>query len=439
MGLYHMQVSVEKVSTVERRLTIVVPANKVEEAYTIQINRFAKNANIKGFRPGKAPMSFIQQRFGEDARREAFSDVIQESLKEAITSENLAPISRPHVEPKVMTPNQPLEFVVSFEVLPEIENIKHDIKDIEKLVVDITPADIDAVLQQLLKQYTRWTLVERGAKEKDRMVIDYHSVYEGVADTEHKVQGFPLELGSKTMIPGFEEGLSGAKAGEERTLNLSYPADFNVKDRAGKSVDFVVQVKQVFEAEAPELTKSFIEKLGIKSGLEEDLKQQVKQTLEHERNRLVGEKLKEQVFRQLLEQNSIEIPASLVERESKNIHDEIYPPHQHHDHHQHADHELTMFNDIAKKRVALGLLIAEYAKKAELKADKHRVIARIAEIAASYESPKEVMDWLSADKERLAGIEAQVMEDQVMDKLMEGVTVTEKVMSYGELKGIRTQ
>jgi trigger factor len=433
-----MQVSVEKVSNVERRLTIVVPATRVEEAYTLQINQLAKNANIKGFRPGKAPMSFIQQRFGDDARREALSDVIQKSLEQAIADEKLNPISRPRIEPKTMTPDQPLEFVASFEVLPEIEKVKHDIQNIEKLVVEVTDADIKTVTTQLLKQYTKWNLVSRPAQNKDRVVIDYYSVYEGVADTEHKIENFPLELGSKVMIPGFEEGLLGANAGDERKLALAYPADFNIPERAGKPVEFVVTLKQVFEAEAPELNSKFVERLGVKSGLEEDLNKQIRQSLEQERNRLISEKLKEQVFRQLLEQNPIEVPASLVAREAKNIHDEMYPQHQHHDHHQHSDNELTTFNEIAKKRVALGLLIAEFAKQTQLKADKTRVLARIQEIASAYESPKEVMEWLSSD-DRLAGIEAQVMEDQVMDKLMEGITVIEKPMSYAELKGIRTE
>lgn len=431
-----MQVSVENVSNVERRLTIVVPVNKVEEAYTVQINRFAKNANIKGFRPGKAPMSFIQQRYGEDARKEALSDIIQKSLYEAITEKNLKPINTPQVEPKVMAPNQPLEFVASFEVLPEIESVKHSIENIEKLIVDITPDDIKHVVDQLLKQYTKWNVVERAAQIKDRVVIDYYAIFEGVEDIDNKVQNFPLELGSKAMLPGFEDGLLGAKPGDERKLNLSFPDDFNVKERAGKPVDFVVHMKQVFEAQAPVLDTKFIEKLGVKSGKEEDLNQQIKQSLEQERNRLVKEKLKEQVFRQLLEQNPLEVPKSLVAREAKNIHDEIYPQHQHHDHHQHSDDEMSAFNDIAKKRVALGLIIAEFAKQTQLKADKNRVLERIKEIASAYESPQEVVEWLSTD-ERLAGIEAQVMEDQVMDKLMEGVPATERSMSYAELKGIR--
>lgn len=431
-----MQVSVEKINNVERRLTIVVPANKVEEAYTLQINRFAKSANIKGFRPGKAPMSYIQERFGDDARKEALSDVIQKSLVEAMTEQNLKPISTPRVEPKVMAPDQPLEFVASFEVLPEMGDVKFSMDNVEKLVIDITDQDVNHVIQQLLKQYTKWNIVSREAQDKDRVVIDYYAIFEGVEDTENKVQSFPLELGSKVMLPGFEQGLIGAKAGDERKLNLNFPADFSVAERAGKPVDFVVQIKQVFEAEAPVIDSKFIEKLGIKSGKEEDLNQQIKQSLELERTRLVKEKLKEQVFRQLLEQNPMDIPKSLVAREAKNIHDEIYPQHQHHDHHQHSDDELSTFNDIAQKRVALGLLIAEYAKQANLKPEESRVLERIQEIATAYESPKEVMEWLSSG-DRIAGIQAQVMEDQVMEKLMEGIQVTEKTMSYAELKGIR--
>ncbi|MBX3708769.1 MAG: trigger factor [Gammaproteobacteria bacterium] len=430
-----MQVSVEEVSNIKRRLTIVVPVDQVEEAYIKQINRFAKNANIKGFRPGKAPLAYIQQRFGSDARKEALSDVIQKTLYEALNEQKLTPVSPPQVEPKVITPNQPLEFVASFEILPNIEKIQFSMETVEKLNVEVSLEDIKRVIDQLLKQYTKWTIVDRPAKEQDRVVIDYHAIFEGQADLENKVQNFPLEIGSKHMLPGFEDGLLGAKAGDERTLNLIFPADFSIKEKAGKPVDFIIHIKQIFEAETPELDSKFIQKLGVKSGKEEDLTQQIRQSLDHERNRLVKEKLKEQVFRALLEQNPLDVPGSLIAREAKNIHDEIYPQDQHHDHHQHSDDELSAFSDIAKKRVALGLLIAEYAKQVDLKIDVTRVSARIQEIASAYEKPQDVIEWLSSD-ERRASIEAQVMEEQVLDKLIENIPVTEKIMSYAELKGI---
>lgn len=431
-----MQVSVEKVSNVERKLTIVVPANTVEEAVAKQVTQFAQKANIKGFRPGKAPVSYIQQHYGEDMRREAMGKVIQEALYNALTEQKLNPVSTPEVEPKMMLANQPLEFVASFEVMPEIGSIEFKMDKLEKPVVAVTDEDINRVIEQLRKQYTKWAVVDRASIDKDRLVLEYYAIYDGKADTENKIQNFPLELGSKVMLPGFEEGLIGCKAGEEKKLSLTFPADFGDQERAGKPVEFVVTVKQVFEADMPPLDAEFVKRLGIKDGSAEELTKQIRQSLEQERDRLVKEKLKEQLFKQLLDQNPLEVPKALVAREAKNIHDEVYPQHQQHDHSHHSDEEMVAFNDVAKKRVSLGLLIAEYAKKHNIKPDAARVDARIQEIAAAYENPKEVVDWLSS-AERRGGIEAQVMEDQVLDKLMEGVTVSDKTMSYAELKGIR--
>lgn len=431
-----MQVSVEKVSKVERRLTITVPANEIEEAISKQINEIAKKADIKGFRPGKAPKSYIEQRFGDNARREAINDVIQKSFYEAITSEKLQPVSQPRIEPKPMLANQPLEYIASFEVMPDIEQVKFTADALDKLNVEITSQDIQHVLGQLVKQYTKWNLVERPAEGNDRVVIDYYAIFEGKSDIENKIKSFPLELGSKVMLAGFEDALLGVKAGDERSIQLAFPDDFAIKERAGKPVEFKVEVKQVYQAEAPILDEEFIKKLGIKSGVQDDLTAQIKQSLEQERDRLVAERLKEQVFGKLLEQNPLDVPAALIAREAKSIHDEVYPQHQHHDHHSHADEELTKFNDIAKKRVSLGLLIAEYARLNEIQVDQERVSKRIQEVASVYESPEEVVKWLSTREQR-GGIEAQILEDQVIDKLVEGVKMTEKTMSYADLKGIR--
>jgi len=431
-----MQVSVEKVNKIERRMTIVVPVNQVEEAYARQINQVAQKANIKGFRPGKAPLNVIKERFGREARNEALGEVIQQSLYKALSEQNLKPVSMPKIEPKLTGPDQPFEFVASFEVLPEIESVNHTLSSIEKLEVEVTDQDVDRVIEQLNKQYAKWNKVERTAKDKDRVVISYHAIFEGKAEVENKIENYPVEVGSKMMLPGFEEGLVGMKTGDEKTLKLAFPTDFGVPERAGKPVEFVVQVKQVFEAEMPEINEDFVKKLGVTSGKLEDLKKQIKTSLEQERDRLVSEKVKEQVFNQILEQNPIDVPTSLIQREAKSIHDEVYPQHQPHDHHQHSEHEMATFNEVAKKRVALGLLVAEYAKQHHLKADGERVQRRINEIAAAYEHPQEVITWLSSD-ERRSGIEAQVLEDQVIDKLMEGVTVNVKKISYAELKGIR--
>lgn len=430
-----MQVSIEKVSNIERRLTIVVPSERVEEAYNKQINLFAKNANIKGFRPGKAPITYIRQRFGEEARSKALSEVIEETLYKAIAEHKLRPVSTPKIEPKVLALDQPLEYMASFEVLPEIGEIKFSKEAVDKYEVEINEEDITQVINQLLKQHTKWNVIDRAAEKSDRMIIDYYAIYDEKTDEENKVQDFTLELGSNVMIPGFEEGLIGAKPTEERTLNLQFPADIKDKEKAGKNVKFVVKIKQLFAADIPSLDEKLIKLLGVASGKEVDLREQITKTLNQERERLINEKLKEQVFSELLEQNPIELPPSLVAKEAQKIHDEIYQRREH-DHHQHSEAEFATFNSIAQKRVALGLLINEYANQKNLNIDKERVQKRIKDIASLYEHPQEVISYLSSHAER-SGIEAQVMEEQVLDSLLNGVTQHPKKISYAELKGIR--
>jgi trigger factor len=236
------------------------------------------------------------------------------------------------------------------------------------------------------------------------------------------------------MLPGFEEGLVGLKAGDEKTLNLRYPDDFANAEKAGKAIDFIVQVKKVYEASVPEMNDEFIKKLGVASGNEEELKQQIQKSLTQERDRLVKEKMKEQVFRELLEQNKVDVPASMIQREAKHIHDEIHQGH--HNHQDHSEAEIKAFEEMARKRVTLGLLIAEYVKQHSLKPDQALVDGRIREISEVYENPKEVAEWLST-KEQRHNIEAQVLEDQVIAKLTDGIPVIDKTMSYAELKGIR--
>src|SRR3990167_1195683 len=276
-----MQVSVEKINAVERRLTITVPVNEVNEAYVKQINQYQKQAH-KGFRPGKAPLSYIEQRFGAEARKEALGEIMQKAFYEAISENHLKPVNAPSVEPKLAAPDQPFEFIASFEILPELEKINFTMDKLEKLIVEVKDDDIHRVLEKLCKQHAKWNVIDQPAKDKNRVVIDYYAIYEGKEDQEHKVADFPLELGSKVMIPGFEEGLMGVIAGDERKLNLHFPADFGVAERASKPVDFIVKVKQVYEAHIPQLDEVFIKKLGIASGKEEDLQAQIRQSLEQE-------------------------------------------------------------------------------------------------------------------------------------------------------------
>jgi trigger factor len=455
-----MQVSVEKLNSVSYRLSITIPANIVENAYQKQLNQFAKKTSIKGFRPGKAPLSniknYIKERYGTDIRndplrQDALNEVIQQSLSQAISEQKLTSIITRRVELKVSVPDQPLEYIAHIEILPNIGNIQFKLDNIEKLTVTVQDDDINRVLNHLCKQHANWQLVDHPVEEKNRVVIDYYEVNgenekneENQAneengekvDSHEKMEGFTLEIGSHLMIPGFEEGLIGAKAGDKKTLHLVYPSDFHNKEKAGKSVDFAIFVKQVFQADIPMIDEHFIVKLGITSGKKEDLITQIRQSLELECDRLVKEKIKMQVFHQLISLNPFDVPYSFVENECKRIHDEIYPPNQTHNHQEHTEQELTTFNNIATGRVMLHFLIAEYAKQSHLSIDRNRVEKRINEIAIAFDDPSKVIKWLLSDEQR-PNIEAQVLEDQVIEKLLDGVPETIKTMSYAELKGIR--
>lgn len=429
-----MQTSLEKISNAEQRLTISVPNKAIEAEYQKQILEVAKKANLQGFRPGKAPMQLIQQRYGDEIRRDAVSTIMRHALADAIKEHQLQPINYPRIEPKLSKGSDALEFIAYIEVYPEINDVQFTLQEVEKLVVDIKESDIDHVIEQLTKQHIEWQEVSRPAALKDRLVLDYYAIFEGKSDLENKVEKFTLEIGSNTMIPGFEEGLVGVSAGDDKTLSLHFPADFQLSDKAGKPVDFVIKIHKIYEGKVPELAGDFLKKLGIEDGNVDTLKAQIRSSLEQERDRLVQERLKEQLFTHLIDNNSIDVPSSLVQREASAIHDEMYR--YEHDHSQHSEDELSKFSDVAKKRVTLSLLLAEIIKKHGLTPDPELVQKRIDQIAALYQDSAEVMKWLSADKQR-QGIESQVLEDQVVNKLIENLHVIQKEMSYADLKGMQ--
>lgn len=427
-----MQVSVEAPSKIQRRVTIVVPVEKLDQAFDQRIQKLTKTVKINGFRPGKVPLDVVRQRFGDSARQEALSDVIQSSLYTAIDQEKLSPVGTPMVEPKNVLAGQPLEFVATFEVLPTIEQINFSVDKIEKSVSTIADADVDRVIEHLRSQQTTWTKVDREAQEKDQVVIDFLGKIDGVAFQGGEAHDYPIVLGSKTMIPGFEEGIVGAKPGEDRVVNVKFPAEYFAKEFAGKDAEFAIKVIRIMQPQLPALDEAFVRKLNVKSGAIEDLRAEIRKNLERELARVVSSKLKAQVFDKLLEQNEVETPKALIEREAQRIHNELHPHHQGHDH-GHTEAEMAMFNDAAKRNVTLGLLIGEYVKQHKLSVSKEKVQEHIENISSAYENPSEVSQWYAGNKRALAEIEMQVLEEVVLEKLLEGVQVTEKMLSYSEL------
>lgn len=427
-----MQVSVESPTKLQRRLTVTVPAEQMDAAFTKRLNQLAKTAKVKGFRPGNVPMAHIKQLYGDAARQEALSEVIQNSLYAAISQEKLSPVGVPTVEPKNITPGQSIEFIATFEVLPEIESVKFEAQEIEKQVASISDADIDKVVERLTEQYIIWNEVARPAQEKDQVVIDFRGSIDGKVFAGGEAHDYPIVIGSKTMIPGFEDGVIGMKAGEEKTIKVTFPADYFAAEFAGKEAEFAIQARKVSEPQQPKIDEDLIKKFGIKSGKMDELRAEIKKNLDREVERVINAKLKAKIFDLLIEQNQFEVPKALIDQEAKRIHDEMHPHHAGHDH-GHSEQEMAGFNDAAKRNVALGLIMGAFIKQHDVKPDKERVQDHIAKLAASYEDPAEVIKWYAGDKRRLAEVEMLVLEDQVTDKLLEGISIKEKTLGYAEL------
>ncbi|HVY53467.1 MAG TPA: trigger factor [Gammaproteobacteria bacterium] len=430
-----MQVAVENLTKVQRRLTIVVPSQRVEQAFDAQLAIFAKNADIKGFRPGKVPLALVKQRFGQAVRSEAINSLIQETLHEAIQQERLFPINTPKVETKaIASADNSLEYTATFDVLPEIGTVNFAVEKLEKLTANITEQDIDQTVNRLREQHLNWIKVDRAAKENDKINGKIQMFLEdGTALTQEKM---PLDfvLKDQASIFGWNmlEKLKGSKAGDEIDFSHTLPEDSFLQGMSGKTLLFKIEVSEIFEPEMPEMDQALVKKLGIESGDVNELRSEIQKQLELNLKRTVKGSLREKVFEKLLEQNPIEIPSSLVEREAKHLHDQNCQMGGQHGHH-HSKEDEEYFLAVAKKRIQLGLLVNEYASKNKIEASPEKINEHIAEIASVYTDSDEYVRRIKADKRSMKEIETFIMEDQVVEKLLANVTLVEKQVTYDNL------
>jgi len=428
-----MQVSVEAPNNLQRRITVVVPVDKIDQAIDKKVVDLSKTADINGFRKGKIPLDYIKKRYGDSVRQQALSEVIQTSLREAINKEKLNPVDVPVVEPKEVVPGQPLEFVATFEVMPEVEAVKFSLDSIEKQTATVENEDVDKVVNHLQQQQVTWASVERPAKDTDQVVIDFCGKIDGKEFDGGKASDYAIVIGSKTMIPGFEEGLVGIKAGEEKNIPVKFPESYFAKEFAGKEAEFSVKAIKVSKANLPEINEDFIKKFGVKTGKVDDFKVEVRNNLERELSRMVESKLKKEVFDNLLLQNPIEMPKAVVEREAKRIHEQLHPHHAGGKDHGHSKEEMASFDEAAKRNVALGMLVAKLIQKHSISPDKSKIEAQIKKMSGVYEDPAEIVSYYENNKQAKAEIEMQVIEDQLVEKLLENVTVKENKVGYSEL------
>lgn len=425
-----MQVSVESTSALERRLTIGVPAERIESEVTKRLQQTARRAKVPGFRPGKVPMSVIRQRYEDSARQEALGDLIQSSFYEAIVAEKLNPAGAPSVEPKVFEKGKDLEYVATFEIYPEIQVAGFEGITVERPQAEVSEADVDNMLDILRKQNTRFEAVERAAENGDQLNIDFVGKIEGEAFAGGSAKGTALVLGSGRMIPGFEDALVGAKAGEERVITPTFPEDYQNLELAGKTAEFTVTVNAVAAPVLPELNEQFFALFGASEGGLEGFRAEVRKNMERELRQAIKSKVKNQVMEGLLAANPVELPKALVANEVQRL--RVQAVQQFGGNIKPEQLPAELFEEQAKRRVSLGLIIAEVVKQAELKPDDARVRELIEEMASAYQEPEQVVAWYYKNEQQLGEVRSVVLEEQVVDTVLQKAKVTDKTVSYEE-------
>jgi trigger factor len=428
-----MQVSIETISELERRMTVGVPAADVESAVMARLQEAAGNVRLNGFRKGKIPLKVIKGRYGKGVRQEVVGEVMSRTYYQAIADQNLKPAGQPRIEPKSLAEGKDLEYVAIFEVFPEVTLGDFKELKVEKLVSQVEDENIDKMIETLRQQRQSWEPVTRQSKNKDRLNIDYVGTMNGEEFSGGSAKGANLILGSQRMIEGFEKGLTKKKAGDEVVLDLEFPEDYQNKDLAGKPVKFEIKINSVSAPVLPELNDEFFAVFGIEEGGLEAFRKEVAANMERELKNASKAKVKSRLMEQLLAQNNVSLPRSLVQGEINSLRQQALQ--QFGGGKQSIDPSLLpdeLFLEQAHKRIALGLILGEVIKSRGLKADPALVKSTIEDIASTYETPEQVVRWYYSNKEQLASVESSVLEDQAFEAILAEAKVKEKRVSYDE-------
>ncbi|MDT3251785.1 trigger factor [Serratia sp. root2] len=427
-----MQVSVETTQGLGRRLSITVPADTINQAVKKELINAAKSVRIDGFRKGKVPMNIVEQRYGASVRQDVLGDAMQRSFVDAIIKEKINPAGAPNYVPGEYKEGEDFTFAVEFEVYPEVELKGLDAIEVEKPVVEVNDADVDTMLDTLRKQQATWKDSDRAAQAEDRVTVDFTGSIDGEVFEGGKASDFVLAMGQGRMIPGFEEGLVGHKAGEEFVIDVNFPDDYHAENLKGKAAKFAIVLKKVEERELPELTEEFIKRFGVADGSIEGLRAEVRKNMERELKGAVRNRIKTQAIDGLVSANDIDVPAALIDGEVDVLRRQAAQRFGGNEK-QALELPRELFEEQAKRRVVVGLLLGEVISTHDLKADEDRVKTLIEEMASAYEDPSEVVEFYSKNKELMNNMRNVALEEQAVEALLAKAKVTEKATTFSEL------
>jgi trigger factor len=430
-----MQVQLSATGGLERRLEVAVPATEVASEVEQRLKQISRTARLKGFRPGKAPFAVVRKQFGDQVHTEVISDLMRTSFAQALSQEKLTPAATPRIEPLTMSPGSDLKFAAVFEVMPEVSLAAVDGIAIERPAASVTEADVDAMLESMRRQRPNFTAVERPAQDTDRVVIDYKGQvddqpFEGGDGTDINVI-----IGSGQSMAELEEGLKGAAVGETRTIPVTFPAEHQNKAIAGKTAQLQVTIKRVEEQSLPTVDAEFGRAYGVEEGGVEALRAEVRKSMERELADVIRNRVRATVLDALYRQNPVDVPRALLEEQVQQLQIDTarrmgirdasqLPPRQ-------------QFEEPARRRVALGLLMSQIVQSQQIKLDRERVQSRLTDLVAGYpeQQQEEARRAYLQNQDAVRQIESAALEDQVVDWLLSKANITDKPVTFKEITG----
>ncbi len=425
-----MQVSVESTGNIERKLSIVIPADRIDGEVETRLKSMRGRVKIDGFRPGKVPMSVVSQQYGDSVYQEVVGELFQSTFYEAAEQEKLKVAGMPKIEATVLEPGKDLEYSATFDIYPEFKIGDIAKMEVKEPSVKLVAADVNEMIETLRKQQQEWKEVKRAAKKGDLLVIDFNGKVDGEEFEGGAAQDFSVELGAGRMLGDFEDALKGMKAGAEKETDVVFPEDYPEEKLKGKTAQFTLNVKTVSEPELPELDEDFIKKFGVKDGTEKSFKAEIKANMQREADQRVKSRLKQSVMEGLHELHEIDLPSSLVEEEVKQVRSEMQQNSQGADMSSLPD---DMFKDQASRRVKLGLIVGEIITTNKLEKDQAKVDAMLNSLAESYEDPQALIEYYRSDQQAMQTIEAAVMEEMIVDWVLEKAKVNKEEVKFTEL------
>ncbi|MGE5129227.1 MAG: trigger factor [Sphingomonadaceae bacterium] len=428
--------NVETLGALERRLSVSVALDEIERQVDARLKKLARDVKMPGFRPGKVPMKLVAQQYGPQVRTEVLGDVVQRGFNDAVKEANLKVAGYPQIEKREGGDDKSLEFSATFEVYPEVKLGDVAAATIERPRAEVGDADVDRTIEILRKQRTQHAAVERAAQDGDRVTVDFEGTIDGQPFNGGKAAGFAFVIGEGRMLPEFEQGARGLAPGETKTFDVTFPADYQGKEVAGKTAQFALGMKRVEEPRLPELDAEFAKSLGVADGDLPKMRAEIRANVEREVAKRVDARVKGQALQALLDTTKLDVPKSLVqmeaeqllERASADLHARGIKPEQ-------VQLEAKAFEEAAKRRVALGLIMGELARAEKLQPKPAEVRALIEREAQGYESPAEVVKWFYMQPQRLSEMEGLALEGNVVNWVLSKAKVVDKAVSFDELMG----